>query len=123
MPEVIPDETREHRIMMEIIVDAYGPEEQSMGWYYYLEDTLSFPFLAKCVSRRAISPLHTGDEVDVLGMAPDSECAREMFVTIRWEREGLAVPLSQLEAINADAKTNEAVEDWHYWVTMGYEFG
>jgi hypothetical protein len=26
------DEEREQRITMEIIVDAYGPEEQAMGW-------------------------------------------------------------------------------------------
>ena len=25
---------REERIEMEIIVDAYGPEEQAMGWFY-----------------------------------------------------------------------------------------
>jgi len=31
---------RENRIAKEIIVDAYGPEEQAMGWYYYLQDTL-----------------------------------------------------------------------------------
>jgi len=29
---------REKRIAMEIIVDAYGPEEQAMGWYYYLDE-------------------------------------------------------------------------------------
>lgn len=28
------DEQREERIGMEIIVDAYGAEEQAMGWYY-----------------------------------------------------------------------------------------
>jgi hypothetical protein len=28
------DEEREQRITMEIIVDAYTPEEQAMGWYY-----------------------------------------------------------------------------------------
>ncbi len=38
------DEEREERIHNEIIVDAYGPEEQAMGWYYYLEDKLCFPF-------------------------------------------------------------------------------
>lgn len=42
---------------MEIIVDAYGPEEQALGWYYYLEGTLQFPFTAHCIARRAISPL------------------------------------------------------------------
>jgi hypothetical protein len=28
---------------MEIIVDAYGGEEQALGWYYYLDDRFSFP--------------------------------------------------------------------------------
>jgi len=115
---------REERISMEIIVDAYGPEEQAMGWYYYLEDTLRFPFTAICSSKRAISPLLIKDEVDVIGMAPEEECEREMFVTIRWEKDGLAVPLSQLSPISeTDTETKQAVEDWHYWVQMGYQFG
>ena len=44
------DPVREERIHEEIIVDAYGPEEQAMGWYYYLEDKIRFPFQAKCIS-------------------------------------------------------------------------
>jgi predicted alpha-1,6-mannanase (GH76 family) len=57
-------------------------------------------------------------------MAPEEECEKEMFVTVRWEWDGLAVPLSQLAPINYTAKqTKEAVEDWHYWVQMGYQFG
>ena len=40
------NKAREERIGMEIIADAYGPEEQSMGWYYYLEEKLQFPFTA-----------------------------------------------------------------------------
>ena len=108
---------------MEIIVDANGPEEQVMGWYYYLEDKLNFPFTAVCNEKRTISPLLVKDEVDVIGIAPEEECEREMFVTIRWERDGLAVPLSQLTPIReTKAQTIEAVEDWHYWVKMGYKF-
>ena len=115
---------REERIVMEVIVDAYGPEEQAMGWYYYLEEKLQFPFPGVCSAKRAISPLQIKDEVDVLGMAPEDECENEMFVTIRWERDGLAVPLSQLTPIKStDEQTKQAVEDWHYWVQMGYEFG
>ena len=115
------DKEREERIAMEIIVDANGPEEQAMGWYYYLEDKLHFPFTAICNEKRAISPLHVDDEVDVIGMAPEEECEREMFVTMRWERDGLAVPLSQLTPISeSSAETVEAVEDWQYWVKMGY---
>ena len=123
MSKVGKDEDRENRIMMEIVVDAYGPEEQAMGWYYYLDDTLIFPFLTKCIAKRAISPLRAGDEVEVIGMAPEEECEHEMFVMMRWERNGLAVPLMQLEVIHGDEQTREAVEDWHYWVNKGYQFG
>ncbi|MGO9305501.1 MAG: calcium-binding protein, partial [Candidatus Korobacteraceae bacterium] len=34
---------REERIHNEAIVDAYGPEEQALGWYYYLENKIQFP--------------------------------------------------------------------------------
>jgi len=112
---------RENRIEMDIIVDANGPEEQAMGWYYYLEGKLHFPFLATCIAERAVSPLRKGDEVEIVGMAPEEECQHEMFIMMRWERRGLAVPLSQLKPISAmDKDTKEAIEDWHYWVDQGY---
>jgi hypothetical protein len=63
-----------------------------------------------------------GDEVEVIGMAPAEECEREIFVMMRWEREGLGVPLSQLEVVHGDKQTQQAVADWHYWVEQGYEF-
>jgi hypothetical protein len=115
------DDEREERITMEIIVDCYGPEEQAMGWYVYLQDHLSFPFRARCVARRAISPLHSGDEVHIVGTAPEDECEHEMFVVTRWDRGTLAVPLTQLEGVGVDDETRQAIEDWHYWVTRGYE--
>lgn len=122
MPRVERDEAREHRITMEVVVDAYHREELVMGWYYYLEEKLNFPFVARCIAKRAISPLRVGEEVEVLGMAPEEECEQEMFVMTRWEEEGLAVPLAQLEVVHGDEPTKEAVEDWHYWVKRGYEF-
>ena len=115
------DEEREKRITMEIIVDAYTPEEQAMGWSYSLEDQLHFPFVARCITERSISPLRVGDEVDVVAMGPEEECEHEMFVLIRWERRTLAVPLAQLEGIAVDERTRQAIEDWHYWVAQGYE--
>lgn len=109
------DAEREQRISMEIVVDAYGPEEQAMGWYYYLEGQLRFPLLARCAAKRAISPLRVGDEVEVVGMAPEEECQHEMFVRIRWERDTLAVPLSQLQGVAVDEQTQQAINDWRYW--------
>ena len=116
------DPKREERITMEIIVDAYGSEEQAMGWYCYLEDKLHFPFAAECIAHRSISPLKIGDEVEVVAMAPDDECGHEMFVKIRGKRCAQAVPLTQLvPAAGSDQPTREAVEDWHYWLGRGYE--
>lgn len=115
---------REQRIEMEIVVDADGADERAMGWYYYLDDKLRFPFTATCIVKRTISPLRTGDEVEVIGMPGEEECSHKMFVSIRWDRkDGLAVPLSQLKPIDdTDEQTQQAIADWHYWVRMGYEF-
>ena len=67
--------------------------------------------------------LLVNDEVDVIGMPDEDECEHEMFVTMRWEKDGLAVPLSQLKPISyTDAETRQAVADWHYWVQRGYTF-
>src|SRR5262245_15028499 len=96
MTRPLRDQEREDRIADEIVVDAYNPEEQALGWYYYLEDRLQFPFRALCIAERAISPLRTGDDVEVVGMAPEDECEHEMFVMTRWDSRTLAVPLSQL---------------------------
>ena len=46
----------------QIIVDAYGPEEQALGWYYWLEGQLRFPFRARCIAEGRISPLRKGEE-------------------------------------------------------------
>src|SRR4029077_12556063 len=113
---------REGRIRNEAIVDANGPEEQAMGWYYYLENKLRFPFQAKCIAAKVVSPLRKGEIVEVQGMAPEDACSAEMLVLIRWHDRTMAVPLSQLVAIKPDQSTVEAIGDWHYWVAQGYCF-
>jgi hypothetical protein len=121
MTKVKRDEVRENRIADEIIVDAYGEDEQAMGWYNYLEQKLKFPFTARCINKRSTSPLPVGNEVKVIGMASEDDCVHEMFVKIQWMKRSLAVPVSQLEVVQANDQTQEAVEDWHYWVGMGYQ--
>lgn len=122
MSAVAIDEARENRILMEVVVDAYDEEERAMGWYYYLQDKLRFPFQARCIAERRVSPLSVGDKVKVVGMAPTEECMHEVFVEIQRARKKLAVPLAQLEAIGADHHTQEGMDDWHYWVNMGYQY-
>ena len=87
MPKAKRDPAREECIEQEIIVDANGGEEQAMGWYYYLEDQLRFPFKAQCVSLRPISPLRKGEAVKVVALASEDECRREMFVSVKWRND------------------------------------
>ncbi len=114
---------------MEAVVDAYGPEEQAMGWFYHLEGRLSFPFTASCDRKRSISPLKPSK-------SPEDECAREMFVNVEFgeDNDEMAVPLMQLmipqpKSVDDEDEDEfceqswEAIEDWRYWVDRGYEFG
>jgi Calcium binding len=116
------NKARERRIEMEVVIDAYNESERAMGWYCYLEEKLKFPFRARCKSKREVSPLRVGEEVEVVGMAPEKQCESEMLVRMRWRKRSVAVPLSQLEPLGADATTRQAVADWHYWLERGYEF-
>lgn len=113
---------REDRIHNEAIVDAYGPEEQAMGWHCCLQDKIRFPFQARCIASKVVSPLRKGESVEVQRMAPEEACASDMLVLIRWQGRSMAVPLSQLAGADVDESTAEAIGDWHYWVAQGYCF-
>jgi hypothetical protein len=91
-----------------------------MGWYYYLESKVRFPFPAKCIAADIASPLRKGETVEAVRMAPEDNCEHGMFVLVRWQGRKMAVPLSQLTAIDPDESNEEAIADWHYWVARGY---
>jgi Calcium binding len=116
------DSKREDRIRDEVIVDTYNAEEQVMGWCYYLEGKLRFPFRAKCVTSKAVSPLRKGEVGEVSRMAPENGCSADMLALIRWQGRNVAVPLAQLVPLDPEESTIEAIGDWHYWVTRGYRF-
>lgn len=116
------DKIREERIDNEAVVDAYDEEERAIGWYCYLDGNLAFPFKAECITERKTSPLRKGEKVKVLDMSPEDDCMKEIFVQIEWQGREMGVPLAQLKPIAVDPQTQEAVEDWHYWIDMGYEF-
>lgn len=91
------------------------------GWYYYLADRMKVPFKARCRFARPISVLRAKEQVEVIGMAPEEECEREMFVWVKRVGERIAVPLAQLLPLSKDEGTREAVGDWLYWMDRGYE--
>ena len=100
------DPERERRIAMEIVVDSTGH-----GLVLLLTRSASVPFTAICIDKRSISPLRVKDEVEAIGLPGEEECEHEMFVTIRWEKEGLAVPLSQLKLYHATDKQTKQEND------------
>ena len=115
---------REDRIVFSIVVDAYDEVERAMSWYYYLQEEMQFPFTATCTHARAASPLRVGETVQVVDMADTDDCMAETMVLIAHDGDLLAVPLMQLQcAPEIDSEqTNQAVEDWRYWVARGYRF-
>ena len=70
----------------------------------------------RCQSR---IPLRKGEIVEVQRMAPEDAWSADMQVLIRWRGRTMAVPLSQLVAVDPDPSTAEAIGDWHYWVAQG----
>ena len=116
MPKRERDDIREERISMEIIVDAYDEEEQAMGWYYYLSDNIQFPFRGKWTNRQRPG----GKEVTVLEMSPADDCLHDIFVEVLYKvgeaEDVFSARLSEIEPIDVDEETEEAIEDWHYWI-------
>ena len=47
MAKLQRDPIRLERIHNEVVVDAYGPEEQSMGWYYLSGEKNPIPIPVK----------------------------------------------------------------------------
>ncbi|WP_036485988.1 calcium-binding protein [Myxosarcina sp. GI1] len=122
MSDIEIDEVREERITMEAVVDAYDEVERAMGWYYYLEDRLNFPFQAKWISNKR----DKGTEVTVVEMSPEDDCLGQMLVEVSYQEGELedifTARLGDIKPIDGDATTREAIADWHYWLTRGYEF-
>jgi hypothetical protein len=116
------DAVREERIYMEAIVDAYDSGERAMGWYYYLEDKISFPLTAECIAVDKRNPLELNERITVTQMSGEDYCEYDMYVDISWKDKVLAIPLTQIKQLDADEDTIEAIGDWHYWKKQGYEF-
>ena len=115
------DEAREDRIMMEVVVDAYDETERSMGWYYYLQDRLNFPFAAQWLTANGNS-----EKVRVVGMPIEDDCLEDMLVEVAYTEDGIedifTLSLREIQPLTEDAATLEAIADWHYWLARGYEF-
>ena len=122
MKQAAENKAREERIG-EITADTNDMEEVMMGWFAYLDDSITFPFEAECIEQKQISPLRKGEKVTVLELLDDEEnLGSDFFVRIEWSGRKMGVPLAQLKPLKVSKETKQAVEDWQYWKARGYEF-
>lgn len=121
MKQIPENKAREERIG-EITADANDMEEVMLGWFAYLDDSITFPFEAECIEQNQISPLHKGEKVVALELVSEEDSGTDFFVLIEWMGRKMGVPLAQLKPLKTDKETKQAVEDWQYWKARGYLF-
>lgn len=69
MSKLLKNRIRVGRARHAAIVNAYEPKKRLSAGYYYLENKIKFPFSARCVASKVVSPLHKGETVDVRRLA------------------------------------------------------
>jgi len=114
------DTNRKDRIEDEIIVDCYDEYEMAMGWFYYLNDNLKFPFKASIIGDIKIGYLQEGDNVTVtefINSSDDNVSIYNFVATVGIEQGEhiYDIPLVNIKGINCDDDTFNAIEDWRYW--------
>ena len=62
------------------------------------------------------SAIEEGETVRVIGMSSTEPTLSQQYVTVEWMDRELGVPLEQLEPIDVNDETKQAIEDWHYWL-------
>lgn len=77
---------------------------------------MDFLFEARCTTEREESPLKEGETVQAVGMSSTKPTLSQQYVTVEWMDRELGVPLEQLEPVDVNDETKQAIEDWHYWL-------
>lgn len=110
------DPAREHRILYEVIVDAYDEQEEYMGWYYYLAENLRFPTpaTARLTLRGGKSETKP---VQIVEVDPKSEEAPPVRLGIAEKGSGRVQYLSPEEIVRLDTSPDnlKIINDWLYW--------
>ncbi len=108
------EDLREKRIATEVLIDTETDEERATAWYYYLDGKVTFPFQAT---------LEGDDDVEVISLAVEEDCLDEMKMEVRhsdsFGEEPFTAIVMELEPLDADDDSTEAIEDWQYWIERG----
>ncbi len=99
----------------EITVDCYDEEEANMGWYYFMSESLEFPFraLTKIKKRNGTTEERT---LEVVSDATDAERfgGEAFYVNVDYEGILMKVEVRDLQPIDASENTLRALAVWRY---------
>jgi hypothetical protein len=73
---------------------------------------MCFPFKARCITERTMSPLEDSEAVRVVWMASEGSCRSEMFVSMQWMDRGLGVQTDDFLR-DADSRHRHTDRDWN----------
>jgi hypothetical protein len=110
------DAERDYRIHDEIIVDAYGEEEQAMSWYYYMEENLEFPMKAK-VKLRLRGGKTEEKAIKIVEIDPESETSLTLRLGITEGKSDRVQYVSPADIVRIQTTEGnlEILNDWLYW--------
>ena len=114
---MLTPEEIQYKIDYEIIVDCYDEYEMSMGWYYYFEESLEFPFKATAELKKRDGSIEP-KEVKIMGMASDEEGFKDHDFLLEMENGQYVnkIAYSKLSNFKASDETLEAFEVWGFWI-------
>ncbi len=105
----------------EIVVDAHDDDEVYMGWYYFMAETLEFPFkaVAKIKKRNGTIEEHTVEVVED-ATNPDRFKCQAYYVNVDYEGVLMKIEVADLTPLNASDETQKAITVWKYCLEKGY---
>lgn len=112
---MLTDEEMQEKIDYEIIVDAYDEYEQSMGWFYFFEETLEFPFMATAQLKKRDGTMES-KRVKLVGLASKEEDFMNSDFNLEMEQGQYLRPVaySALSDVKASDETLEAFQIWDF---------
>lgn len=119
------DKYRREKIDMELICDCYNDEEIFRGWESYMDEKIVYPFEAKII-KASSSKIPVGgivlvtyvDCIDLFGTVDWLKDSSHTIddVEVQWNDEGYYVNIEDLEPVNKNISTIEAIKDWNFWL-------
>lgn len=105
----------------EIVVDANDDDEVFMGWYYFMAESLEFPFqaIATIKKRNGTTEERTVEVVEDATNGDRFKC-QAYYVNVDYEGVLMKVEIADLKPINASAETLKAITVWKYWKEKEY---